>query len=68
VFCPFLNQHAAGDEAVILMFLFGCVNEAFVHELTLREEGQVELWVEKPNGLSASAILPASDKQCQCYF
>jgi hypothetical protein len=50
------------------MFLFGCVNEAFVHELTLREEGQVELWVEKPNGLSASAILPASDKQCQCYF
>ena len=38
---------------------FNDVNEPFAHGLTLREESQVELLGETPNGLSASAILPA---------
>ena len=45
-----------------------CVNEPFVHLLTLREESQVELCVETPNGLSASTTLANSDRECQYYF
>ena len=39
------------------------MNEPIAHGLTLREEGQVELLGETPNGLSATArisILPGS--------
>jgi len=42
-----------------------CVNESFAHDLSLREEGQVELLGETPNGLSASSNLPAAKRQCQ---
>jgi hypothetical protein len=45
--------------------LIACVNEPFAHRLTLREEGQVELWVETPNGLSASVSLPKISTLCQ---
>ena len=38
-------------------FHVDCVNEPFVHGLTRREADQVEQW-EKPNELSAGAILP----------
>jgi len=41
---------------------------AFRSRFTLREEGQVELWTETPNKLSAEVILPAPDKQCQYEF
>jgi hypothetical protein len=44
-----------------------CVNEPFAHGLTLREEGQIEFLGKTPNGLSASATLPAADGQCQYY-
>jgi hypothetical protein len=33
----------------------------------VREEGQVS-WLESPNGLSAGAILPFADRQCQYAF
>ena len=36
---------------------FSCASEPFAHGFTLREEGQVELLGETPNGLSASATL-----------
>jgi hypothetical protein len=36
--------------------------------LTLLEESQVELWVEAPNELSASATLANGDRECQRYF
>ena len=34
--------------------------------VTLWKEGQVELWT--PNGLSASAMVPAPDRQCQHFL
>jgi len=36
--------------------------------VTLRKEGQVGLPAETPNRLSAGAILPVADWQCQYYF
>ena len=36
--------------------------------LSLREEGQVELSRETPNGLSAGAILPGDGRHCQYDF
>ena len=42
--------------SIFMCFLCLC-EQAFRSRLTLREEGQVELW-ELPNGLSAGAILP----------
>ena len=44
------------------------MNEPFAHGLTRREEGQMEFLGKTPNGLSASATLPAADGQCQYYF
>ena len=40
-------------------YYVGCVNEPFVHGLTWREAGQVEVW-RRPNELIAEAILPAT--------
>src|SRR5215472_8524002 len=40
---------------------------AFRSRLPVREEGQVELFGETPNGLDATAIMPAADRQCQCF-
>jgi hypothetical protein len=48
--------------------LFDLCERAFLSRLTLREEGQVELWVETPNGLSASAILLAAERRCQYWI
>jgi len=43
------------------IWLIGWLCErAFRSRLPLREEGQVELWVETPNGLSAGRILPVA--------
>jgi hypothetical protein len=38
---------------------------AFRSRLTLREEGQVELFGETPNGLSASTSMPKIATLCQ---
>jgi hypothetical protein len=55
------RQPAAGSDAFVFTFSFCCMNEPFVHGLTLREEGQVELW-EWPNELSAGGFwAPATD-------
>jgi hypothetical protein len=43
------------------------VNEPFVHGLTLREEGQVELW-EWPNELSAGVILQLPTNSVNSIF
>ena len=48
----------------VFIVLSVCVNKPFCSRLTLREEGQVELW-EWPNGLSAGVILLPSQRQCQ---
>ena len=39
-----------------------------VRGFSLREEGQVELLRKTPYGLTAGAILPGADRQCQCNF
>ena len=36
--------------------------------VSLREDGQVELLVETPNGLSADGSLADSHRKCQQYF
>jgi hypothetical protein len=48
-----------------IRLMVGCVNEPFAHGLPQREEGQVELSEETPNGLSASASLPKIQTLCQ---
>ena len=50
------------------MFFHWLLNEPFVHGLTRREAGQVELWMEAPNKPSPGVILAAGDRQCQYYF
>src|SRR6266513_3389738 len=48
--------------------LFDLCERAFRSRLTLREEGQVELLGETPNGLSTTATLAKGDGECQYYF
>jgi hypothetical protein len=50
------------------MFLGWLCERPFRSRFTLREEGQVELLREAPNGLSAGASLPSDDRECQYYF
>jgi hypothetical protein len=47
---------------------FQLCERAVRSRVTLRKEGQVELYGETPNGLSASATLPNGDKRCQHYL
>ena len=44
------------------------MSEPFAHGFTLREEGQVELLGETPNGLSARVILAGAERQCQYWL
>ena len=49
------------------MCFLGLYERAFRSRLTLREEGQVEVW-EWPNGLSAGVILLLMQGRCQQCF
>src|SRR6266404_7921320 len=51
----------------IFMKIYWCEQGPSRSRVTLREEGQVELLGETPNGLRASPSLPAANRQCQ-YF
>lgn len=52
------EERMTAQVSVFTEVISSCVNEP-VHGLTLREEGQVELW-EWPNELSAGVILQLS--------
>jgi len=70
--CRTLDQRTRPAWSLATRRRFSCSNvlcERPVHSrLTLREEGQVELFGETPNGLSASVILANGDGECQYYF
>ena len=54
---------------MILPWLIGWLCErTFRSRLTLREEGQVELLGETPNGLSATTTLANGNRECQYYL
>jgi hypothetical protein len=48
--------------------LVDCLNEPSLTVKPLREEGQVELLGETPNGLIAGARMLPGERQCQSYF
>ena len=63
----FLSVFLSGNRGVNFPKIF-VVRTSLSLAVTLRQEGQVELRGETPNGLSASATLANGDRQCQYYF
>ena len=47
---------------------FGCLSEPIRSRFTQREVGQVELWMEAPNKLSAGVILPPQGLSVNYYL
>jgi hypothetical protein len=60
--CIFCGSYAVFADRICLSKL---CERAFRSRLTLREEDQVELLGETPNGLSAVVTLPKAARQCQ---
>jgi hypothetical protein len=61
----FVKSYAVFADRICLSTL---CERALSFTVSLREEGQVELLMETPNGLSACASLADSHRKCQHYF